>query len=205
MDGRLTAEADGAGALRSALTLPNAVTLVRLCLIPVYCWLVFAEHRYTQAALLLALLGTTDWIDGQLARRLHQVSAVGKVLDPVADRILVLTAVISVAWVGAVPLWFAIATLAREVLVSGATLLLASLGAKRIDVLFVGKAGTFALMVAYPSFLFAWGPAGWQVLFSVIAWGFGLVGLVLAWIAAFSYVQPAREALAMGRQGRQRA
>lgn len=205
MDGRLTADADGAGALRSALTLPNAITLIRLCLIPVYCWLVFAEHRYIEAAILLAVLGSTDWVDGQLARRLGQVSTVGKVLDPVADRVLVLAAVISVAWVGAVPMWFAIATLARELLVSGATLLLASLGAKRIDVIFAGKAGTFGLMVAYPSFLFAWGPAGWQLLFSVIAWGFGLVGLVLAWIAAFSYVQPAREALKVGRQGRQSA
>ena len=79
----------------------------------------------------------------------------GKVLDPVADRVLVVTAVISIIVYGAVPVWFGVATLAREVVVSVAVLLLASLGAARIDVLWVGKAGTFALMFAYPAFLLA--------------------------------------------------
>ena len=87
-----------------------------------------------------------------MARRFHQVSTLGKILDPVADRILVGTAVIAVIVHHAVPLWFGVATLAREVLVSAAVLLLAALGAERIDVLWVGKAGTFGLMFAYPAF-----------------------------------------------------
>jgi len=69
---------------------------------------------------LLAVLGATDWVDGQLARRFHQVSNLGKILDPLADRVLVLTGVISIIVVGAVPLWFGLATIAREVLVSAA-------------------------------------------------------------------------------------
>src|SRR5664280_1586667 len=77
----------------------------------------------------------------------------GKVLDPVADRVLVLTAVITIMIHGAVPIWFGVATLAREMVVSVAVLWLASLGAARIDVLWVGKAGTFALMTPYPLFL----------------------------------------------------
>ena len=85
---------------------------------------------------------------------------------------------------------------------SGATLLLASLGARRIDVLFVGKAGTFALMSSYPAFLIGHGPAAWQTGFTVFAWITGLLGLVLSWIALGSYVGPAREALAAGRSGR---
>ncbi len=85
-----------------------------------------------------------------MARRYGQVSTFGKVLDPTADRILVGTAVISIMVYGAVPLWFGVATIAREVLVSVMVLLLASLGAARIDVLWVGKAGTFGLMFAYP-------------------------------------------------------
>ena len=96
--------------------------------------------------MLLAVLGATDWIDGYVARRYHQVSTLGKVLDPAADRILVGTAVIAVIVHGAVPLWFGVATLAREVLVSVMVVLLAALGAARINVLWVGKAGTFALM-----------------------------------------------------------
>lgn len=130
------------------------------------------------------------------------MSTVGKVLDPVADRILVVTAIITIMVQGAVPIWFGIATLAREVVVSGAVLLLASLGAARIDVLWVGKAGTFALMTAYPLFLVSHGPATWQSIFHVAAWVIGLLGLVLAWVAAASYVAPARKALAAGRKPR---
>jgi cardiolipin synthase (CMP-forming) len=130
------------------------------------------------------------------------VSTLGKILDPVADRVLVGTAVISVMVAHAVPLWFGVATIAREVLVSVAVLTLAALGAERIDVLWVGKAGTFGLMVAYPIFLVANGNAGWQQPLEVLAWLIGLPALVLAWIAAASYVPVARRALRHGRAER---
>ena len=109
-----------------------------------------------------------------MARRYHQVSTLGKILDPVADRVLVATAVITIIVHGAVPLWFGVATLAREVVVSVAVLVLASLGARRIDVLWVGKAGTFALMFSYPAFLLGDGTAGWQEPVRVVAWITGL-------------------------------
>ncbi len=139
--------------LSRVLTAPNVITLVRLLCIPVFLWLLFGLHRQTAAAVLLAALGTTDWIDGYVARRYHQVSTLGKILDPAADRLLVGTAVIAVIVHGAVPLWFGLATIVREALVSVMVLLLAALGAARINVLWVGKAGTFGLMFAYPAFL----------------------------------------------------
>jgi cardiolipin synthase (CMP-forming) len=188
--------------LDRVLTVPNVVTFARLACIPVFVWLLFGAHRQTDAAILLAVTGATDWVDGFVARRFHQVSTLGKVLDPVADRLLVGTAVISVIVHGAVPLWFGVATLAREVLVSGAVLLLAALGAERIDVLWVGKAGTFGLMVAYPSFLFGYGDVSWHTPVTVFAWLCAIPALVLAWIAAASYVPVARRALARGRDGR---
>jgi len=204
VDGRLTlSEPEGPPAEEGSsaiLTLPNVVTLVRLALIPVFVWLLFGAHKTIAAASVLAFVGITDWVDGQLARRLHQVSELGKILDPVADRVLMITAVISTAVVGAVPWWFAGLSLAREVLISAATLLLAGLGAKRIDVLFVGKAGTFALMVSYPLFLLGHGTTSWQAWVRVLAWAIGLVGLVLSWVALASYVGPARAALSAGRQ-----
>jgi cardiolipin synthase len=113
--------------------------------------------------------------------------------------VLVATAVITIMIHGAVPIWFGVATIAREVVVSGAVLLLASLGAARIDVLWVGKAGTFALMTAYPLFLLSDGTAGWQQVVRVAAWIIGSLGLALAWAAAASYVPVARRALAAGR------
>ena len=188
--------------LERILTVPNLITLVRLACIPVFLWLLFGRHEQTAAAILLAVLGATDWIDGYVARRYNQVSTFGKVLDPTADRLLVGTAVISVMVYGAVPLWFGIATIAREVLVSVMVVLLASLGAARIDVLWVGKAGTFGLMFAYPTFLLAYGDAAWQEPFKVIAWVTGITGLALAWYAAGSYIGPARKALREGRAAR---
>ncbi|HAM00648.1 MAG TPA: CDP-diacylglycerol--glycerol-3-phosphate 3-phosphatidyltransferase, partial [Acidimicrobiaceae bacterium] len=137
-------------ALGRVLTVPNLVTAVRLACVPVFVWLLFGAHRQVAAAILLAVLGATDWVDGYVARHFHQVSTLGKVIDPVADRVLVLTSVSSIIVVGAVPLWFGVGTVAREAVVSAAVLLLAALGAERIDVLWVGKAGTFGLMFAYP-------------------------------------------------------
>lgn len=185
-------------------TVPNVVTALRLLGIVVFVWLLFGARHQTAAAILLAVLGATDWVDGFVARRFNQVSTVGKVLDPVADRVLVATAVISILVQGAAPLWFGIATIAREAVVSGAVLLLASLGAERIDVLFIGKAGTFGLMFAYPTFLLGYGHAGWQEPVRIIGWVFGIGGLILAWVAAAAYVPVARRALKSGRSGRSR-
>jgi cardiolipin synthase len=184
------------------LTAPNVITMVRLLCIPLFLWLLFVWHRQTAAAILLAVLGATDWVDGYVARRYGQVSTFGKVLDPTADRILVGTAVISIMIYGAVPLWFGLATIAREVLVSAMVILLATLGAARIDVLWVGKAGTFGLMFAYPTFLLGDGTASWQEPIRIIAWVTGLIGLALAWWAAGSYIAPARRALRQGRAAR---
>ena len=183
-------------------TVPNVVTMVRLLCIPLFVWLLFGAYEQTAAAILLAVLGATDWVDGYVARRFGQVTTLGKVLDPMADRLLVGTAVISILVYGAVPLWFGIATIAREVLVSVMVLALASLGAARIDVLWVGKAGTFGLMFAYPTFLLGYGDASWQEPIKVIAWVTGIVGLALAWYAAGSYIGPARKALRDGRAAR---
>jgi cardiolipin synthase len=185
--------------LDRVITIPNAVTALRLACVPLFVWLLFGAHRQTAAAIVLGVLGATDWVDGFLARRLRQVSTVGKVLDPTADRILVAAGVISIVVAGAVPLWFGVATLAREALVSGAVIALAALGSERIDVLWVGKAGTFGLMFAYPTFLLAHGHAGWQSPFEVIAWVCGIPGLTLAWLAAGAYIPVARRALARGR------
>ena len=193
---------DAEEGLDRVLTAPNVITMVRLLCIPLFLWLLFGDHRQTDAAILLAALGATDWIDGFVARRYHQVSTFGKILDPTADRVLVATAVISVIVHGAVPLWFGLATIAREALVSVMVLLLASLGSARIDVLWVGKAGTFALMTAYPGFLISHGTAGWQQPLHDVSWAIGLIGLALAWIAAASYVPPARTALREGRAAR---
>ena len=182
------------------LTVPNVITVVRLSLLPVFLWLLFARDDRANAAWLLAALGTTDFLDGYIARRFHQVSDLGKVLDPVADRLLFFVGVGGILVDGAVPVWFAIAVLVREGLVAGATLALAAMGARRIDVTWFGKAATFDLMIAFPLFLAAESTLGWADTAETLAYVFGIPGLVLAWYSAALYVPMGAKALREGRQ-----
>jgi len=153
------------------------------------------------AALLLGALGATDWVDGWVARKLKQVSEVGKILDPTADRLLLLVAISSLIVDRTIPMWFGILALVREGLVGGASLSLAVSGARRIEVSWWGKTGTFALLWAVPCFLASESRVPLDEAFAVMAWTFGLPGLVIAWWAAFAYVPAARKALVDGRAG----
>jgi cardiolipin synthase (CMP-forming) len=170
------------------LTIPNVITVVRLCLLPVFLWLLFGREDRASAAWLLAALGTTDFFDGWIARHFNQVSNLGKILDPVADRLLLFVGVGGIIVDGSVPIWFAAAVLTREVLIAGGTLALAALGAKRIDVTWFGKAGTFGLMVAFPLFLASHSDLGWADTAETLAWVAGIPGLLLSYWAAVLYV-----------------
>lgn len=188
-------------------TWANLITFVRLALLPVFLWLLFTTDHRAQAAWMLAGLGATDWIDGVVARRLDQVSNVGKILDPVADRILVITGLLAIALAGGVPWWFALLTLVREMIVSTLTVVLAALGAARIDVLWWGKVSTFVLMTTFPLFLLTSNPhhaplQEWQLVLRGATWVAGALGLGLSWLVLFGYVKPAMLALRTGRQGR---
>lgn len=184
------------------LTLPNIITVVRLCTLPVFVYLLFGADDRWAAGWVLFLIGSTDWLDGYLARRLGQVSNVGKVLDPVADRLLFFVGVGSIIIDGSVPLWFAVAVLVREVAVAIGTLTLAALGATRIDVTWYGKAATFALMGAFPSFLVGASDHDTADAFRALAWIVGIPGLALAYWSALLYVPLGRKALAQGRDAR---
>jgi cardiolipin synthase len=191
-------------ALQRVLTLPNLVTLVRLACLPVFLWLLFGLDDRAAAAGLLAGMGVTDWVDGYLARHLGQATELGKVFDPVADRLLFLVGAGGILVDGSVPTWFAVVVLARETLVGGATVILALLGARRIDVTWWGKAGTFGLMVAFPLFLASHSDLAWAGAAEVLAWLAGIPALALSLYAAVAYVPLARRALAEGRAARHR-
>jgi cardiolipin synthase len=189
---------------RRVLTVPNVITVIRLLCAPAFLWLLFGTEDRTAAFLLLGALGATDWVDGWIARRFDQGSELGKVLDPVADRILLLTAVIALIIDGSVPTWVGVLVLVREAIVSIATLALAAAGAARIDVQWVGKAGTFALMFALPGFLLidTVDPGPGRDIAEVITWVATIGGLVLGYLATARYVPLARDALRAGRSAR---
>ena len=182
-------------------TVPNLISVLRLCAVPVFVWLLLSKDNALGAAILLSILGATDWIDGWVARRFDQVSELGKILDPTADRIMFLVEVFSMLIDGSVPIWFGILTLFREGVVAIAALILGGLGARALTVTWVGKTSSFGLMFAFPLFLFAEATQGNQSnVYELLAYVIGIPSLVLHFIAAFGYIPLAKNALQEHRQ-----
>ncbi|MEM7094733.1 MAG: CDP-alcohol phosphatidyltransferase family protein [Actinomycetota bacterium] len=170
------------------LTVPNLFTFLRLLCVPLFLWMVHgAEQRYG-AAVLLAVLGATDWVDGYLARLLDQRSQFGRVFDPTVDRLMFLVALISMVIVDAAPAWFLIAVFAREALVSVAALYLGARGLRTVQVSWWGKTATFGLMFALPLFLAASAEPPGEDIYRALAWIIGLPSLALSWWSGFGYV-----------------
>ncbi|MGH9103748.1 MAG: CDP-alcohol phosphatidyltransferase family protein [Acidimicrobiales bacterium] len=196
-------EAGEPASSRRVWTVPNALSVGRLLCTPLVGWLLLGPAERLAAAWLLAVLGATDFLDGFVARALHQVSDLGKVLDPLADRVLLAVAVVAALVAGDVPVPVGLAVVAREVLVAAGVLALAALGVPRVDVILLGKAGTFALMVAFPFFLAGHSRVSWHGGAEAVGWVAAIAGLVLAWAAAAAYLLRAKRALVGARVGRQ--
>ena len=185
------------------LTAPNAFTLLRLCCIPLFLYLLFGRDNRAGAAWLLGVLGATDWVDGWLARRFDQVSEFGKMFDPTADRLLFIVGIGGIIIDGSAPLWFAVAVVARELVVGG-TIAIATLafGMQRFDVTWWGKTATFLLMFAFPGFMLGATDFPAHQAFLVAAWLVGIPGLVLSYYTAITYIPTIRTSLRSGRSGR---
>jgi cardiolipin synthase len=184
------------------LTVPNVLTVLRLCLLPWYLQLLLVDDDRVAAAVLLSVLGATDWCDGYVARHFDQVSRLGKVLDPTADRILFFVGIGGIIAVDGAPLWFCIAVLVREVAVAAVTVTITLLGARPVDVTWFGKAGTFGLMFAFPLFLAGTSDVSSAEVFWALGWVAGLPGLVLSYYAAVLYIPVWRASLAEARAQR---
>lgn len=189
---------------RRILTVPNVISLARLLCVPLFLWLLWGPERRAAAAWLLAVLGASDWVDGYIARHFDQGSELGKILDPTADRALLVAAALALLvedLPGSVDvvLWV---VLARETVIAAATVGLALSGARRIDVVWAGKAGTLALMFALPAFLLADAVDTGRDALEAFGWFCAISGVVLGYYAAAKYVPAARLALAEGREAR---
>jgi cardiolipin synthase (CMP-forming) len=171
-------------------TIPNVISFIRLLMVPVFAVLIFRGHD-GWALIVLAGSGASDWLDGVLARRLGQVSRLGQVLDPAADRLFILVTLLGLAVRGVVPWWMVGVLLARELMLFVLLLLLARRGYGPLQVHLAGKAGTFALLYAFPLLLLAhWGGVVGD-LASVFGWAFAWWGIVLYWFAGLLYVRQA--------------
>lgn len=175
---------------------PNVISLVRLALIPVFIWLV-AIAEYGWAGVLLGVIGATDWIDGYFARRLDQVTEVGKFLDPLADRLAVIAAVIAGLISGVLPVVFAVALIIREVVIGIGAMYGWSKGVSKLDVRWLGKAATLLLYVSIALFYMG---VGFDVEIVVVAaWLTGVPGLIMYYWVAFQYLSDMKNAIAVAR------
>jgi cardiolipin synthase len=184
------------------LTIPNLITVARLLCVPLFLWLLFGVEDRVWAAVLLGALGATDWVDGYIARHFDQTSVIGTVLDPVADRVLLGTAVIALMVDGSVPFWVGLLIIIREVAVALMSVIFIAAGAARIEVEWVGKAGAFALMFALPLFCLGAGIDTGHTLVRFAAWVFAVIGLALSYYAAVEYLPRWMRALHEGRAAR---
>ena len=180
--------------LANVWTVPNAVTFVRLLTVPWFWWLL-ARDDIGVAGVVVFVIGSTDWVDGYLARRLGQVSRLGAILDPVADRAMIASALIGGVVVGVVPAVIGIPLLVREAGVGIAAMVLASRGKKELEVRYQGKVATFVLYGAIPAFYLT-GAGILASFFAPGAWIAGSAGLVLYWWVGTRYFLDIRGRLA---------
>jgi len=177
------------------LTIPNLISFIRLAAIPVFWWLVLGPRDITAATILYAVVSTTDWVDGYLARRLGQVSKLGKALDPIADRLLIASAIVAGLIANVVPAVIGWTLIVREVYMALVTLRLVSKGGGTLEVRWLGKLATFIVYSSIGWFYMAEIPFI-EFLTRPLAWIAGVVGLALYWVTAFQYTGDARRAMA---------
>ncbi|MBU2665608.1 CDP-alcohol phosphatidyltransferase family protein [Actinoplanes bogorensis] len=170
-------------------TIPNVISFIRLLGVPLFLYLLLGPQNDVAAVIVLAIGGTTDWVDGFVARRMNSVSRLGEILDPFADRLYILATLIGFTVRGVVPYWLTGALLLRELVIAIALLVLRRNGyTAALPVHYVGKTGTFVLLAAFPVILLAEAvPAidGWA---GPLGWGLAWWAVGLYWAAGVLYL-----------------
>lgn len=178
---------------------PNLLSILRLALVPVFLILLLTE-KHLLAIAVLALASLTDYLDGVFARKFNQVTRLGQLLDPAADRLYIFSTLIALSLTGHIPVWLAIIVVARDLMLGIVYPVLATHGYGPLPVHYLGKAGTFALLYAFPLLLLAniWKAAEMVVL--PVAWAFALWGVGLYWWAGFVYIRQVKDVVTNSKQ-----
>ena len=178
------------------LTIPNVISIVRLAGVPLFLWLVLVPEADGWALAVLFVSGVSDWADGYLARRLHQTSTLGAILDPVADRLYILATVIGLALRDIIPWWFAVLLPARDAFLWCLVPFLRTRGYSALPVHFLGKAATANLLYSFPLLLLGDGTGMLPTLAKVFGWAFAIWGTGLYWWAGLLYAWQVHKLLA---------
>ncbi len=184
-----------AGSGDRVLTVPNLLSLLRLAGVPLFLWLVLGPEADFWALVLLMVAGFTDYLDGNLARRLNQTSSLGQVLDPVADRLYILAVVVGLVLRDIIPVWLGVSLPLRDVLLFCVLPFLRSRGFSALPVHYLGKAATAALLYAFPLLLLGDDDGTVAAVARVIGWAFTIWGVGLYWWAGLLYVWQVRTLL----------
>jgi cardiolipin synthase len=169
------------------LNIPNFLSFLRIALVPVFLWLLL-EEMFVSAITVLAIAGLTDFLDGYLARKLNQTTKLGKMLDPVADRLYIFATLLALSATGYVPWWLAGLVILRDLLMLISLPILASVGHRTLPVHYLGKASTFALLYAFPLLLMGRIFEEAAFIITPAAWAFALWGVALYWWSGFVYL-----------------
>jgi cardiolipin synthase len=153
----------------------------------VFLWLLL-EELFLAAIVILAVAGLTDFLDGYLARKLDQTTKLGKMLDPVADRLYIFATLLALSATGYVPWWLAGLVILRDVLMLISLPILASVGYRSLPVHYLGKASTFALLYSFPLLLMGKIFTEAAFIITPMAWAFALWGVALYWWSGFVYL-----------------
>ena len=181
------------GARTSAVwTLPNIISLVRLAGVPLFLWLVIGPEADLWALAVLMIAGFSDWLDGYVARRLDQMSKLGEILDPVADRLYILAAVVGLLYRDIIPWWVAVILPARDAFLWVLVPFLRTRGYSALPVHYLGKTATAALLYAFPLLFLGDSDGTVATLARVGGWAFAIWGIGLYWWAGLLYAWQVR-------------
>jgi cardiolipin synthase len=184
------------------LTIPNLLSFARIALVPLFLWLLLGPRETWADLLALFILGLsafTDWLDGYLARRWNQISRVGQLLDPVADRLYIVATVVAFVVRDIIPWWFAALIVLRDLVLALVIPVLRRYGLGPLPVHFLGKAATFNLLYALPLLLLGQFEGGLGMVALVFGWAFAIWGAGLYWVAAGLYLDQARRQIRLQR------
>jgi len=180
------------------LTIPNVLSFFRLALVPVF--LVLVIIRQDAAALVVLVVSSvTDFLDGYLARRLNQVSRLGQLLDPAADRLYIFAALIGLAWRDLLPWWLVAVIVGRDLMLLVLGIVLASHGYGPLPVHHLGKVATFALFVALPVLMLGEAFTVLQPFAQPVGWALAIWGAFLYWWAGIVYVRETARVVRISR------
>lgn len=180
-------------------TAPNVLSMLRLVCVPLFLWLILTD-RDNWALLVLILSGVSDYLDGKIARQYNLVSRVGQLLDPLADRLYILSTLLGLAWREIIPWWLVAILVSREAFGTALVMVVRHYGYRALPVHFIGKAATFDLLYAFPLILVGQGASMFAAVMLPIGWAFAWWGTGLYWVAGVMYAVQTRDVVALAKE-----